>query len=85
MVGDAFNDGGCEPGLLHFLRERARHVELSADTRLSSVLDSLGYLDFFLHLEQTYGDAVSLDAVVRCETLGELTKLLRSPSTGSSR
>ena len=59
-----------------FFSTLANPVEVSESTKLVDVLDSLGFLDFFLFLEQSFPDTVSLDDVARCITVGDLSRLL---------
>ena len=61
-----------------FLSRTIPHVALLPSTRLADVLDSLNFLDFFLFLEQSMGDALTLDEVVQCVTIGDLMSLLES-------
>lgn len=65
--------------LWDFFRERFGHGDFTELTRLSDVLDSLSFIDFFLYLEEAYGLSISLDDVVSCETLGQLADLVNSP------
>ena len=58
-----------------FLRKRGLG-DVPPDTLLVDVFDSLLFLDFFLHLEGVYGEAISLDEVAQSPTFEALTQLL---------
>jgi 2-isopropylmalate synthase len=62
--------------LWQFLRDRLPGVAVGPDTAPLAVLDSLGFLDLFLHLEAAYGEAISLDEVSACATFGEMAARL---------
>jgi acyl carrier protein len=62
--------------LTGFVRARALNPEITRSTTLNSVFDSLTFLDFFIHIEGVYGDSISLDEIVACQTFGEVEDLL---------
>lgn len=53
------------------------------DTVLKKALDSLAFIDLFLYLEDLKGSSISLDAVVACETVGELCRLVETGAPAS--
>lgn len=59
-----------------FFGSLANPVEVSESTKLVDVLDSLAFLDFFLFLERSFPDTVSLDDVARCTTVSDLSYVL---------
>ncbi|HEY0310968.1 MAG TPA: hypothetical protein VGC56_00585 [Allosphingosinicella sp.] len=61
--------------ILAFFRKRPGHDTVTLDTVLVDVLDSLAFIDMFLYLEELKGSSLSLDAVVACETVGQLCRL----------
>ncbi|TXH78388.1 hypothetical protein [Thauera aminoaromatica] len=72
--------------VLEFFRSRPNPIDVNDATRLVDVLDSLAFLDFFLFLEQSFTDVVSLDDVAGCATVGDLSGLLeRSVGTTAAR
>lgn len=62
--------------ILAFFRERPGYDEVTSDTVLKDVLDSLAFIDLFLYLEDLKGCSISLDAVVSCRTVGQLCGLV---------
>lgn len=70
----------CFSTLAQFFRDRA-DVSIRVDTRLEEALDSLLFIDLFMHIEAQYGNAVSLDDVTACETFADLSSLLAERGT----
>lgn len=84
LAGGLSGPGGNagRPGfdaLNEFFRDRLPGLSIGPETPLAETLDSLLFLDLFLHIESAYGPAVSLDAVSACGTAGELAALLEDP------
>ena len=77
-MGQSFVDKTIDSAgaILAFFRERPGHHAVTSDTVLKDALDSLAFIDLFLYLEDLKGDSISLDAVVACETVGELCRLV---------
>lgn len=63
-----------------FVRDRLPGAVIEPHTRIIGVIDSLLFLDLFLHVEGAFGDRVSLDDVATCETFGQLASMLTAPS-----
>lgn len=59
-----------------FFRNLPNPIEVNESMKLVDILDSLGFLDFFMFLEQSLPDMVSLDDVAHCATVGDLSQAL---------
>lgn len=59
-----------------FFRGLPNPIEVNESTKLVDILDSLGFLDFFMFLEQSFPAMVSLDDVAHCATVGDLSQVL---------
>lgn len=64
--------------LTAYVRERHPDIELAPETRVDEVFDSLGYLDFFLHVEAQDGATLSLDTLSACKTFEEMAAVIAS-------
>jgi 2-isopropylmalate synthase len=64
----------------NFLRDRLTGPTPRPDMLVREVFDSLMLIDFFVYLESTLGDRISLDEVAACGTLAELTTLIADAS-----
>lgn len=63
-----------------FLTERKLDFDPNGETPVADVFDSLMMIDFFVHVEASLGDCISLDDVARCSTFRQLTQLLNTAS-----
>lgn len=74
---------GRAGAILAFFRERPGYDAVTSETVLKEALDSLAFIDLFLYLEDLKGCPVSLDAVVACDTVGQLCRLVETGMPGS--
>ncbi|WP_426193867.1 hypothetical protein [Massilia sp. DWR3-1-1] len=66
--------------VMSFFKQRMPELALQPSTALADVFDSLTFLDFFLFLEQSLDESLTLDQVAQCDTIGALVSLLETPS-----
>jgi acyl carrier protein len=69
--------------ILTFFKDRPGHNIVTPDTVLTDALDSLAFIDLFLYLEDLKGCSISLDEVVACQTVGELSRLVEVGMEGA--
>jgi hypothetical protein len=75
---DAVSDDAAEARrfVMEFVADRLPGTHVPLEAPIAEVFDSLLLLDFFLHIENAKGAAVSLDQLSTCETFAAVAELL---------
>jgi 2-isopropylmalate synthase len=71
--------------LREFIKSHMPIVKIDAETRILDVVDSLLFLDLFLHIEKIFGSSISLDDISACDTFGEMANLLENAEPGKAK